>query len=193
MKKIAIIAAAISFLAACTASETPNPIKDGIRAKIIQTVGNDAKVTVKTFEIVDSTTFAEELSHRKDVIKLRFEQNRKLHDQYLQEGRVKTAGKKFDEYHADQQRLEGLEKIGDEIAGRINDIAYYDVKFSAEAKTSSRTSTFTDYYATVTPEGIVYNIQSSPNGLHKPMGHVIPGYDLLFPEQSAEDTGSGSE
>ena len=193
MKKIAIIAAAISFLAACTGSETPNPIKDGIRAKIIQTVGNDAKVTVKTFEIVDSTTFAEELSHRKDVIKLRYEQNRKLHDQYLQEGRVKTAGKKFDEYHADQQRLEGLEKIGDEIAGRINDIAYYDVKFSAEAKTSSRTSTFTDYYATVTPEGIVYNIQSSPNGLHKPMGHVIPGYDLLFPEQSAEDTGSGSE
>lgn len=193
MKKIAIIVAAISILAACTHTETPDPIKDGIRTKICQTVGNEAKVTIKTFQIIDSTTFAQELSHRKDVIRLRYEQNRKLHDQYLQEGRVKTAAKKYDEYHADQQRLEGLEKIGDELAGRMNDVAYYDVKFSAEAKTSARTSTFTDYYATVTPEGMVYNIQSSPNGLHKPMGHVIPGYDLLFPEQSAEDAGSGSE
>ncbi len=188
-----ILAVVMAVFPACSHTETPDPVKDGIRAKIAETVGQDARIIITSYERTDSTTFGEELEHRVGVLELRRQQNLLNYEKYRKEGKVKNAANRKADAEKDLERLAGLESIRKRLADSLDVTAYYDVKFSGEAKTASQTTVFNKYYATVTPDGKVYNIQTSPKGLHKPMGHVIPGYSGLFPEQSAEDAGSGAE
>lgn len=193
MRKITIIAVMLAAFSACSHTESPDPVKDGIRAKIAETVGPDATIIITSYERTDSTTFGEELEHRLRVLELRRQQNLINSEKYIKEGKVKNAARRKADAEKDLERIASLESIRERLADSLDITAYYDVKFSGKAETESKTTEFNGYYAAVTPDGKVYNIQTSPKGLHKPMGHVIPGYSDLFPEQSAEDAGSGAE
>lgn len=179
---ILILAAAASLLTACFGGKAKvDPFQASIEAKVNELTGGNSKVTITEFERVDSTTFGEELAHRRTVFTQRQNQNQKLHDEYKASGMSKNARKKKFELSQDSRVLKGLDRIEENIKDIMNDIAYYDCRFSGNAVAEDGTLTeFKDNYAAISPEGVVLSVNHTQKGLHKALGHVLPGYkDLL--------------
>lgn len=186
MKRTLIVAACLAALAGCSPKAVPDPAENAIRDRIASSVGEDAKITFYRMEKVDSTTFGEELERREKAFQLRLEQNSKYLIKYSDGKHPKNAAEKSEEVKKDMLVLRGLEEIRERMADSLSVVAYYDYVFSGKAVTKTTVSEFTDWYATVTPDGQVYTMESSTKGLHSAMGHVIPGYTELVGKDLSE-------
>lgn len=172
----AMLAFAFLAAAACTGKQEMSPAQKAVAEKIAQSAGADAVITFTVFEKVDSTTFGQELEHRKQVFRLRLQQNLKYYEQFTMEGKPISASAKKADKDKDILVLRGLEEIGKRMADSLDLTAYFDYRFSGSAKSGDGTLTFTDYYASITPDGKLMNLTDSQKGLHIPLGRVLPGY-----------------
>ena len=185
MKKSLIIAAALVLAAACT------PEKDAFQLAlenaIAEKYGEGTKVRIEICERVDSTTFGQELEYRQKVFDLRLAQNQKLLVKYRDQGKPNAAQMKREAILHDNQVIEGLARMHDELGAKLDEIAYYDYRFSGRVTLNGSSKELKDYYATVTPEGEVMNFDAHQKYLHKPMGHIIPGYVELVKGDDSEE------
>lgn len=175
MKKILLIAAAVAGLTACT-STPKDPHLVALEDAIVKQLGEGTKVTIETFQKVDSTTFGEELDYRQEVFDLRLKQNMKLLEKYKKGGYVKTAVEKRNAINHDHEVIAGLAEMERTLEPILDNVAYYDYCFSGSAKKEGARSVYKEYYASITPEGEVVSISSDKRTLHKALGRVIPGY-----------------
>lgn len=176
------------FLAALLAGCNPEATdyrQAAIEQYIIRQTGSDAKITFDCFEVIDSTTFAAELEHRKKVFEIKKEQDTKLLMEYLDKGMRNNTIKKQLAARNDLRVLAALDSLTGVIAPYATDIAYYDCHFSGRAKAGDLITEFIDFYACVTPSGEVMCLLPTSKGLHNTLGRVLPGYiDLV---KSSED------
>ena len=175
MKKIIIFAAAL-VLVSCGQKKV-DPVKEAVTRYIIDNSSQViAEVRFNTFEKVDSTTFRQEFDHRKKAFEARRASDEKFVIKYMNEGKRKNAALKTESFKNTLRiiaRLDSLEKVSSDI---LDEVAYYDYKFSGQARGKSGSTDFVDTYLTITPDLKVMSMTSNPKDLHKSLGRVIPGY-----------------
>ena len=190
MKKILFFTVSLALLAGAVLSCGPkqaDPMEQALAEKIQQAVGGEAKVKVYSMEVVDSTTFRTELERKFKIFNLKIEQNRKFYETYLKEGKPKNAELKSKAIRKDQEILKGLEAIQERLGERLDEVAYYDYKFTASAVLKSGRENYNDYFCAITPDGRVLGISSDQNAIHKGTSSVIPGYKALLELSDAEE------
>ena len=184
MKKTLILAATALSLAACTSQKDPYQVS--LENAIVEQLGEGTKVKIESFQRIDSTTFGKELAYRRKVFDLRLAQNVKLLDKYNRQGLPNSAQGKRGAILHDHEVIDGLAQMAETLGDTLDMIAYYDYKFTGRVSLNGSKAEYRDYYAVITPDGKVYNIDSNLKTLHKPMGHVIPGYVELVQGDDAE-------
>lgn len=175
MKKTIILAAAALVLVSCGQKQT-DPVREAVKQYIIDNMSEYTDVKFNTFEKVDSTTFRQEFEHRKKAFEARRASDEKFIVKYMNEGKQKNATLKTESYRNTLRIIQALDSLEQASAGIIDDIAYYDYKFSASAKGPQGGMDFNDAYASITPDMKVMTMTSNPKDLHKSLGRVIPGY-----------------
>lgn len=188
MKKISAIAALALCVVSCGLGQKPNQYKDAVKEEIIRLVGADAKVSFNTFELKETTTFADELDYRKGLIEARHKMNIKFQEKYSKERMPTNAGIKRLAILKDEEVLKGLEAIRERMAAAdsLDKVAYYVFQFTGEAKSQGATSTFKDYFACVTPDGRLLSLTDNEKAIHKGLGNVLGGYKLLLGAEKEE-------
>ena len=175
MKKAIILTAAL-VLVSC-GQKKADPVKDAVTRYIIENSSQVVtEVRFNTLEKVDSTTFRQEFDHRKKAFEARRASDEKFVIKYRNEGKQKNAALKTESFMNTLRiiaRLDSLEKASTAI---LDEVAYYDYKFSGQARGESGNTDFVDTYVTITPSFKVMSMTSNPKDLHKSLGRVIPGY-----------------
>ena len=188
MKSSILIAASLLLLVSCGGG-TPDPVREAIKGEIMGNMSQQfTDVYVNSFEKVDSTTFRTELERRKTVFTTKRDADSDLLIKYMSEGKKKNAELKSESYRKDLLILQGIDSLEVALAGILDDIAYYDYKFSADAKGDGMKMQFRNAYISITPDGRVISMTSERRDLHKSTGRVIPGYVELV-KGAGEDDG----
>lgn len=185
--KTAILAAALLLAAGCSQKPAPDPFREAVSAKIVESMGRDMKVSFYSFEKVDSTTYGTELEHRKTAFNKKLGIDRERYEQFLMERKPKNTQKKKEDMETDLRFLEGLDRIGEEIADRLDEVAYYDFHFSGKAKSPEGDVEFEDWWASISPEGEVLCMLKGKKGLHNALGRVLPGYLDLAGKEGVDE------
>lgn len=170
-----MIVAALTVVTSCN-QKTPDPVAAAIEAAAMQDAGTDYTFRIYSLEKIDSTTFRTEFQHRKDVFSLKQQTEEKLYWKYYGEGKPKTAESHRQAMEKAKVNLELMDYLEKEMAGRLDDVAYYDYVFSGYSQTEEGRMTYDNVYVTVTPDFEVLTMTSNQRDLHKGTGRVIPGY-----------------
>ncbi len=188
MKKILIAAALLAAMVSCSPKQT-DPLEQALIDNILQSVGEEGKIKVYSMEKIDSTTFRTELERKFKIYNLKIEQNEKFYYTYIKEGKPKNAELKSQAILKDQAILKGLETIQESLGDRLDEVAYYDYKFSASGNFKTCKATYNGYFCAITPSGEVLGVNSDQNTVHKGTSSVIPGYRELLDSAGGEEAG----
>lgn len=176
MKKSIFILASLLMVAAC-GTKTADPVHEAIKAEISGNMPQKfTDVKIYTVEKIDSTTFRQELDRRKTLFETRRAADEKLILKYNSEGKQKNAALKTESYKKDVFILRDLDSLEVSLADILDDVAYYDYVFSAQASGPDGKMEFRDSYAAITPDMQVIGLTAQKKDLHKGLGKVIPGY-----------------
>ena len=187
MKKFALFAALLPLLASC-GSGTPDPVHEAIKGEIMGNMAQEfSSVSIHSVEKIDSTTFRQELDRRKKAFTTKRDADSDFLLKYMTEGKKRNASLKSESYKRDLVILQGLDSLEAAHAAILDDIAYYDYRFSAEAKGEGLKMQFRDAYISITPDGRVISMTAERRDLHKSAGRVIPGYLELVKGSDDDD------
>ncbi|MBR4817190.1 MAG: hypothetical protein IKZ72_00935, partial [Bacteroidales bacterium] len=176
MKKASIFFVSLLLLFSC-GGKTSDPVRDAIKGEIMDNMFQEfTDVNITNVEKIDSTTFRTELDRRKKAFTIKRDADGEFLLKYMQEGKKKNASIKSESYQNDLRILQGLDSLGAALAATLDDVAYYDYRFSATAKGKDVTMQFRDAYISITPDGRVISMTAERRDLHKSAGRVIPGY-----------------
>ena len=186
MHRIFVFAASLLLLASC-GGKTVDPIHEAIKGEILGNMDQQfSEVSILKVEKIDSTTFRTEFDRRKDAFATKRDADSDLLIKYMTEGKRRNAEIKSESYRKDLIILRGLDSLEVALADILDDIAYYDYRFSASAKGEGMNMQFRDAYISITPDGRVIGMTAERRDLHKGAGRVIPGY-LELVQGSGED------
>ncbi len=131
--------------------------------------------------VLDSTTFATEISRRKGIYELRIRQNSWRREKYLRD-RMPTNARRMDAFNRkDRKIIAGLDSIARSMGPDTGRTAYYDYAFKYYNKTEKGRKTAPKVgYAVLTPEFKVLAWSTDKRDIHKTTGLVIPGYERLL-------------
>lgn len=192
MRKFFIAAAtAVLTLSGC-AGEQPDPVRDAIRAEILKMDQGFETVRFDSVEKVDSVTFGQELERRKKTFELKRDADEKYMIKYTNQRKPKNAAIKQLSFREDLRILTAIDSLADVMAPVMNDVAYYNYKFSAEARSGSATMRFEGSYAAITPDFELIGMASKLSDVNKGLGKVIPGY-LEIVKNSEQDSAEVEE
>lgn len=173
MKKFIVLAAAL-VLVSCGQKKT-DPVKDAIEGYIVSEL-SFPDVKFYSLEKVDSTTFRQEFEHRKKAFEARRASDEQFLLKYTRERKPKNAALKTESFKNTLRIIQGLDSLENVSSAILDNIAYYDYKFSGLAKGPDGSMDFKDTYVTITPDHKVMSMTTDIKDLHKSLGRVIPGY-----------------
>lgn len=177
-----------ALLFASCGGRTPDPVEQAIKAEITGNMFQEfTDVNITKVEKVDSTTFRTELERRKKAFATKRDVDSEYLLKYMNEGKRRNAALKSESYRKDLMILGGLDSLETVHAAILDDVAYYDYCFSAEAKGQDMTMQFRDTYISITPDGRVISMTADRRDLHKSTGKVIPGYYELVKGADEEE------
>ena len=172
---LTIIVAALAVVTSCN-KKAPDPVSAAIEAAAMKDAGQDYNFRITTLEKIDSTTFRTEFGHRRDVFRLKQQTEEKLYLRYYGEGRRNTAESHRQAMEKAKVNLEVMDCLEQQMAGRMDDVAYYDYVFSGYSETKEGRMTYDNVYVTITPDCEVLTMTANKRDMHKGTGRVIPGY-----------------
>ncbi len=176
MNKLIAFASSLLLLVSCS-EKASDPVREAIKGEIMGNMTQEfSDVTINSVEKIDSTTYRTEFERRRKVFTIKRDSDSDFLLKYMTEGKKRNAAIKSDSYKRDLEILAGLDSLEAECAGILDDIAYYDYRFSASAKGQGVTMQFRDAYISITPDGHVVSMTAERRDLHKSTGRVIPGY-----------------
>ena len=181
MKRAVISAFILLSLAACGPKQS-DPVKDAIRGKVEEQLGELKSLSFTNLELVESSTFGEEIARRRSTIELRRKQNIKLAEGYQANGKVLNANAKLEAALKDEAVLKGIEAIEKRLADHdslgVKELDIY--KFSAVARTTEGSTDIKDMFIAITPANEIVAMDYKKEKLLKSSGSLIPGYKALF-------------
>lgn len=177
---IVICLLSVALLGSCGGGKPAlNEQQEAIVAEMTKDLEGDFKFTFNSFEKIDSTTMRTEVQRRLDAFSNVLLQNYRLYNGYVQNNKPKNAAHKMESIQLDTKMLQMLENYMKTASG-LDDVAYYDYKFSAVNKRQDGEYNYPEAYAAITPDNQVIAISTNYKNLHAATGKVIPGYsDLL--------------
>ena len=186
MKTIAktLALALLCALAGCAEAPAPDPLQDVLGGYIIR--GREGTFRLDRIEKVDSTTFRTEFEHRQNVFGLKLREETRLYNDYVRQGKPRNAARHSDAILRTREVMQGLDSLKAGLAGRLDEVAYYDYVFSGRVDIGNRYSEFQDAFACITPEGEVITVTQDKKDLHKAGGRAIPGYVQMLKEDDPE-------
>ena len=188
MKKFILFSALLPLVVAC-GGRVSDPVHEAIKGEIMGNMSQEfSDVTINFVEKIDSTTFRQELDRRRKTFVLKRDADSELLLKYMAEGKKRNATLKSDSYRQDLVILQGIDSLEAVHAAILDDIAYYDYRFSADAKGQGLKMQFRNAYISITPDGRVISMTAERRDLHKGAGRVIPGY-LELVKGADEDDG----
>ena len=183
--KAGAVCALVAAVAACDGKKVEDPVKTAIQAAVAEQLGEVQKMDFVTLELVDSSTFAQEIERRRSTLETRHQQNVRIAGNFESENKPRNAQKAWEKAGQDEKNLEGLSRIEERMASHdsLGLTELYIYKFSAYAKLVSGTkSEMRDFYAGITPDGRVVGLSQKELAIYKGTGALLPGYRELFDE-----------
>lgn len=186
MKRSLLFAAVLVLLSSC-GTKPADPVEEAITSEIINNM-SEGFTSVKIFKVekIDSTTFGQELERRRHLFETKKEVDGKYMNKYIAAGKPKNAAAKEESMKKDIIIIQCLDSLAVSLEDILDDVAYYDYKFSAQAKSESSSMEFRDSYAAITPDFEVIGMTAKEKDLHKGLGKVIPGYLEILKGESEE-------
>lgn len=178
-----ILAALVPLVLAISCSKPESFEQKAIRAKLAESVGEITSMSFNYIEKIDSATFGDEIQARTKAFLLKSSQDKSFHGKYLAKGQLAKAQEKLEALQKDSKYVLMLDSIKTAMADRLDEVAYYDYKFSATGKSGDSKFEAIDWYACITPEGEVLSLVQEKKNLHKGTGTVIPGYSDMFDKE----------
>lgn len=186
MKKLFVLAAVATAMIAC--AHNPDPVKDALVTYLQEVSGETGKVKIYTLEKVDSTTFGQEIDRKIKLFELKISQNTNFYNTYVKEGKRKNAMIKEAAITKDRNRLEWLELLKENMSDRLDEVAYYDYRFSGKGNFETFISEYKDHYFAMTPQLEILGLSPDQNTVHKNTSKVLPGYlDFLHDDSAVKD------
>ena len=187
MKTIAktLALALLCALAGCAEAPAPDPLQDVLGGYILR--GREGTFRLDRIEKIDSTTFRTEFEHRQNVFELKLREETRLYNDYVRQGKPRNAARHSDAILRTREVMQGLDSLKAGLAGRLDEVAYYDYVFSGRVDIGNRYSEFQDAFACITPEGEVITVTQDKKDLHKAGGRAIPGYVQMLKEDDPEE------
>lgn len=185
MKKLIILSAVSVLLFSCS-PKAQDPVQTAIESEILSLEQNFSQVSISSLELVDSTTYRQELEHRRGIFETKRKSDEQFLMKYMNEGKRKNANIKNESYVRDLLILKALDSLELTISSILDNVAYYDYKFTAVAKGESGTMQFNGSYAALSPDSEVLCISSSQKDLHRGLGKVLPGYLEIVKNQEED-------
>ena len=189
MKRALLFTAALVLLASCS-GKPADPVEEAITSEIITNMSEGfTDVKIYKVEKIDSTTFGQELERRRHLFETKREVDEKYMNKYIAAGKPKNAAAKEESMKKDQVIIQCLDSLAITLSDILDEVAYYDYKFSAQAKGQNSSMEFRDSYAAITPDYEVIGMTAKEKDLHKGLGKVIPGYLEILkgePEEGEE-------
>ena len=179
MKKFLTAIAAAAMMLSCSGSQ-PDPVAQALEEAVKLSISEPCKFRLYTLELTDSTTFRTEFERRAKVFEVKSKREGELYARYVTEGKPKNAAVHMEAMTKANRNHSSLDSLMNSMASRLDDIAYYDYKFSGKAYGDSGEVEYRDSWFTITPAGKVLAITHDKKELHKNAGRAIPGYMEIF-------------
>lgn len=164
----------LCVLAAAGCAKTPDPLGEALSAHILR--GREGTFRLYGIEKVDSTTFRTEFEHRQNVFERKLQEETKLFENYYYQNKRKNADRHWEAMERTREVMKGLDSLRAALAGRMDEVAYYEYRFSGRAETGSEAVEFKDTYVSMTPSLEILTMSVDRKDLHKTGGRAIPGY-----------------
>ena len=184
MKNTAKLLLLLCVLAAGCA-KAPDPVEESLAAYILR--GREGSFRLYSLEKVDSTTFRTEFEHRQNVFDLKLQEETRLFENYYFQNKKKNADRHWEAMERTREAIKGLDSLRSALAGRMDEIAYYDYVFSGRAETADAATEFKDTYVCMTPELEIIAMTTERRDLHKAGGRAIPGYRQMLGDTPEEE------
>ena len=155
-------------------AQTPDPVREALSAHILR--GQEGSFRLYGIEKIDSTTFRTELGHRQDVFERKLREETRLYEEYSLQRKPKNAAIHREAVERTREVMKGLDSLRAVLAGRLDEVAYYEYVFSGRAVTGGGAVEFKDTYVSMTPALEVVTMSADRSDLHKAGGRAIPGY-----------------
>ncbi len=176
------------MLCSCAQKGPQSPVEAALEAAAIEKLGEPGKFELFSLEKVDSSTFRDEFEKRTYVFNLRIEKNEEMMLNYQSQGKPRNAAAKREAVEKDRAILQRLEAKRQEMADRLDEIAFYDYRFSGCASAKGKVLNFKDAYFTITPANGILTMSTDKDKVHRATGMVIPGYYEILGRDSEADT-----
>jgi len=174
MKKI-VFFAAILLAAACTQAE-PNPVEEAITARLKETTPAIQEIYYQKLEVMDTVSLADEISYREKLFELKCDILQKKYNKFKSERKPKNAALVKEDLDKALKIKEGVSGLRDKLRDSLDNVLYYEYKFTATAKAENNKIQITDYYVFITPEMKVLKYAQDKRGMRNGIGDIIPGY-----------------
>ena len=184
MKNTAKLLLLLGLLAAGCA-KAPDPVEESLAAYILH--GREGSFRLYSLEKIDSTTFRTEFEHRQNVFDLKLQEETRLFENYYFQNKKKNADRHWEAMERTREAIKGLDSLRSALAGRMDEIAYYDYVFSGRAETADAATEFKDTYVCMTPELEIIAMTTERRDLHKAGGRAIPGYRQMLGDTPEEE------
>ena len=185
MKNTAKLLLLLGLLAAGCAKKAPDPVEESLAAYILR--GREGSFRLYSLEKIDSTTFRTEFEHRQNVFDLKLQEETRLFENYYFQNKKKNADRHWEAMERTREAIKGLDSLRSALAGRMDEIAYYDYVFSGRAETADAATEFKDTYVCMTPELEIIAMTTERRDLHKAGGRAIPGYRQMLGDTPEEE------
>jgi len=129
------------------------------------------------FELTDSVTFKEEMDASKALFQKKKDRMTATAEQYRERKKKKNAAKwEAMAAHTDSVVVR-IDSLFAGFESKDSEVLYYCCRFCGNGKgPNGKIVAFDNWYATVTPDGRVFNIVSDPTNLRQGMGAALAGY-----------------
>ena len=165
-------------------AKTPDPLQEALSAHILH--GREGTFRLYSIEKIDSTTFRTEFEHRQNVFERKLQEETKLFENYYFQNKRKNADRHWEAMERTREVMKGLDSLRAALAGRMDEVAYYEYVFSGRAETGSEAVEFKDTYVSMSPSLEVITMSADRADLHKSGGRAIPGYLQMFGDSDAK-------
>jgi len=174
----AVLLISFAFLSGCRTNETQydrfyDEIIDGVKS----TNPGLTDLYFYEFELTDSVTFKEEMDASKALFQKKKDRLAATAEQYRERKKKKNAAKwEAMAAHTDSVVFR-IDSLFAGFENKKSEVLYYCCRFCGNGKgPNGKIVAFDNWYASVTPDGKVFNIVSDPAKVKQGMGAALAGY-----------------
>jgi hypothetical protein len=177
-----ILAAVLAFAVCACTNRSVSPVEAAIKERVAAQLGELKYLEFSNLELVDSSTFADEISRRRATIELRHSQNLKLAEKYRNEGKQNNEAAKLAAAAKDEKVLKGIDALEERLAAgdSLNVTELYVYRFSGRARTADGNTNIENMFIAITPQNEIMAMDYKKDAVLKGTGKLIPGYQALF-------------